>query len=242
MKNIAPKRAITRQAYQFIVFGGAGLAFGAFLVTVAQVLPRLPLTAPGSSSEATLLTVAALLTPLGVLSAIIGVIALVRGLTFRRDNHLAQRVADALAPALDESYTFIRNVNKVRYYVDGILVGPPGVLIFRIVDRGGTLLHEGDRWLKPSPDGGWLPAGFHATRECVADMKAIKNTLAGKGVNIEAVFGVVVIIGRATISEKQPKLPSATLETVLERVRAGYMAKPRLDPAVAALIVTHLRN
>ena len=173
---------------------------------------------------------------------VIGIIAVVRGLTFRRDNHLAQRVADALAPALDETYTFIRNVNKIRFYVDGILVGPPGVLIFRVVDRQGTLLHEGDRWLKPSPDSGWLPAGFDATRECVADMKAIKSYLAGKGINVEAVFGVVVLTGRANISEKQPKLPSATLDTVLERVRSGYMAKPRLDPAAAALIVTHLRN
>lgn len=242
MKNIAPKRAITRQAHQFIVFGGAGFAFGAFLVTVAQVLTRLPLTAPGSSSESTLITVASILTPLGVIVALVGVVALIRGLTFRRDNPLAQRVADALTPALDDSYTFIRNINKVRYYVDGVLVGPPGVLVFRIIERQGTLLHEGDRWLKPSPDGGWLPAGFNGTRECVADMKAIKAYLTSKGVSTDAIFGVVVLTGKANINEKAPKLPSATLETVLERVRAGYMAKSRIEPATAALIVTHLRN
>lgn len=242
MKNITPKRAITRQAHQFIVFGGAGFAFGAFLFTVAQVLTRLPLAATGSSSEATLQTVAGLLTPLGIVIALVSIAAVIRGLTFRRDNPLAQRVADALAPALDDSYTFIRNINKVRYYVDGVLVGPPGVLVFRIVDRHGTLLQEGDRWLKPSPDGGWLPAGFDATRECVADMKAIKTALAAKGVTTDAIFGAVVLTGKANINEKAPKLPSATLETVLARVRAGYMAKPRLDPAAAALIVTHLRN
>jgi hypothetical protein len=242
MKNIAPKSAISRQARQFIVFGTAGTAFGIFLVTLAQLLARLPLAAPGSSAEATLQAAAGLFTPLGVVLGVIGLAAVVRGLTFRRDNPWAQRVGDVMMPALDDSYTFIRNINKVRYYVDGVLIGPPGVLVFRIVERSGTFLHEGDRWLKPSPDDTWLPAGFDATRECVADMKAIKETLAKSGVQTDAIFGVVVLVGRATIAEKQPKLPSATLETLLERLRAGYMAKQRIEPALAATIVSHLRN
>lgn len=242
MKNIAPKSAITRQAYQFIVFGGAGFAFGAFLVTVAQVLVRLPLAAPGSSNEATLRFISSIAMPVGLVVGLIGLVALIRGLTFRRDNHLAQRVGDTLAASLDESYTFIRNINKVRFYVDAVLVGPPGVLVFRVVERQGTLLHEGDRWLRPASEGGWLPAGFNATRECVADMKAIKEYLAARGVVVESVFGVVVLTKRANISEKNPKLPSATLETLMERLRVGYMAKPRIEPSVAAAIVTHLRN
>lgn len=172
-----------------------------------------------------------------------GLAGLVRGLTFQRDNPLAKTVADRMTPTIDDSYTFVRNVNKLRFYVDGVMVGPPGVLVFRIVERGGGLLmHEGDRWLKPSPDGGWLPAGFDATRDCIADMKAIKAYLAQHGVQTEAIFGVVVLTKPTRIEEKQPKLPSATLETLMERLRAGYMAKPRIDPATAARIVNHLRN
>ncbi|MCU0475104.1 MAG: hypothetical protein MUC99_03150 [Anaerolineae bacterium] len=243
MKNITPKRAITRRAHQFIVFGGAGLAFGIFLVTVAQVLGRLPLAAPGSQAAATLDFISSTFTPIGVIVGLLGAAAVVRGLTFRRDNPLAQVVAERMMPVVDDSYTFVRNVNKLRFYVDGVLVGPPGVLVFRIVERGGKLLmHEGDRWLKPSPDGGWLPAGFDATRDCIADMKAIKAYLAQNGVQTEAIFGVVVLTKPTRIEEKLPKLPSATLETLLERLRAGYMAKPRIDPATAAAIVNHLRN
>lgn len=72
MKNITPKRAITRRAHQFIVFGGAGIAFGIFLVTAAQLLGRLPLAAPESQSDATLKFISGLLTRSGWWSGWLG--------------------------------------------------------------------------------------------------------------------------------------------------------------------------
>lgn len=241
MKNVSTKRAITRQAYQFMVFGFGGLSLGVFLVVLSAFLGRVPLAAPNTSSASTVGFIVGLFQFAGVLVAVAGIAALIRGVTFKRSNPLADRVGKVLAQALADDYTYIHSINNFRLgYIDALLIGPPGVLVFRIVERSGTLLHEGNRWLKPGPDGNWLPAGFSASRDCIVDMRAVKNFLARKQVVTEDIFGVAVLIGDAKITEKAPLIPGVTLDGLLDRLRTGYMAKPRLDPALASVIITHL--
>lgn len=237
MRNVSTKGAITRQARQFIVFGFGGIALAVFLFALATLLGTVRLAAPGTSEESTIQFVASVLRFLMWIVGIAGLVALVRGLTFKRDNPLAETVRGVLGRALGDEYTFIPSINTLRLgYIDAVLIGPPGVLVFRILQRSGTLLHEGSRWLKPGSDGKWLPAGFNATRDCITDMRAVKNHLARKQLPTEAIFGVVVLIGDARITEKDPRLPGTTLDGLLERLRSGYMAKQRLDPALAAAI------
>ena len=243
MKNVSTKRAITRQAYQFTVFGFGGVALGIFLFVLATFLGRVPIAAPGSSNAATIRTVTDIMQFIGVLVAVIGFAAVIRGLTFRRSNPLAEKVGTVLAKALDDEYTFITSINTFRLgYIDAVLVGPPGVLVFRIVARSGTFLHEGEKWLKPGPDGTWLPAGLRASRDCIVDMRAVKNHLTRNNIPSDAIFGVAVLIGDARITEKTPVIPGVTLDGLLERLRNGYMAKPRLDPALATAIVSLLKG
>ncbi len=243
MKNVSTKRAITRQAYQFTVFGFGGVALGIFLFVLATFLGRVPIAAPGSSSAATIRTATDIMQLIGAIVAVVGAVAVLRGITFRRSNPLAEKTGVVLAKALDDEYTYITSINTFRLgYIDAVLVGPPGVLVFRIVERSGTLLHEGEKWLKPGPDGSWLPAGLHASRECIIDMRAVKNHLARNNILTDAIFGVSVLIGDARITEKAPVIPGVTLDGLLERLRNGYMAKPRLDPALATAIVTLLKG
>lgn len=243
MKNVSTKRAITRQAYQFMVFGFAGIAAGAFLLVLSAFLGRVPLTGPNSAGSSTLHTVTGIMQVIGLAALAAGIIAFIRGATFRRDNPLAEKVGHVLAPALSGDYTYIRSINSLRLgYIDAVLVGPPGVLVFRIVDRGGLFLHEGNRWLRPSADGSWLPAGFSASRECIVDMRAVKNHLTRKQLPADYVFGIVVLTGKAEITEKAPVIPGVSLDAMLERLRLGYMAKPRLTPAQAASIAAQLAD
>lgn len=243
MKNVSTKRAITRQAYQFTVFGFGGLAFGIFLFVLATFLGRIPFAPPGSASAATIRTVTDIMQFIGVVAAVAGSVALIRGLTFRRSNVLAERVGVVLSKALEDEYTYITSINTMRLgYIDAVLVGPPGVLVFRIVERSGTLLHEGEKWLKPGPDGTWLPAGLNASRDCIVDMRAVKNHLTRNNIVTDAIFGVAVLLGEARITEKTPVIPGVTLDGLLDRLRTGYMAKPRLDPAIASAIVSLLKG
>lgn len=243
MKNVSTKRAITRQAYQFTVFGFGGVSLGIFLFVLATFLGRLPIAPPGSANAATIRTVTDIMQFIGVVVAVAGSVGVIRGLTFRRSNPLAEKTGAVLSKALDDEYTYITSINTFRLgYIDAVLVGPPGVLVFRILERRGTLLHEGEKWLKPGQDGTWLPAGFRASRDCIVDMRAVKNHLARHNLQTDAIFGVVVLIGDARITEKTPVIPGVTLDGLLERLRTGYMAKPRLDSAAAAAIVALLKG
>lgn len=237
MKTVSTKRAITRQAYQFMIFGFGGAALGAFLLVLSALLSRLPLAAPNTAGASSVSFIVSVMQVIGGIAVLAGIIAFLRGVTFRRDNPLAEKVGRVLAPALSGDYTYVSSINSLRLgYIDAVLVGPPGVLVFRIIDRAGLFLHEGQNWLKPAADGRWLPAGFNASHECIVDMRAVKNLLTRKQLPTEAVFGIVILTGKAEITEKTPVLPGVSLDGMLERLRGGYMAKPRLDPAMASAI------
>ncbi|MBK9123355.1 MAG: hypothetical protein IPM16_09590 [Chloroflexi bacterium] len=241
MKSVSGGRAITRQAYQFSVFGFGGVAFGVFLIVLGAFLSRVPLAAPGSADAATLQTIVSIAQAVGVVAVILGIAAIARGLTFKRKSPLTERVAAVLSGALGDEYVLFRGLNTVRLgYIDAVLIGPPGVLVFRIVEGGGTLLVEGDRWLRPGRIGDWVPAGINATHECIVDMRAVRNHLARKNVPTEYIFGVAVIVGDARITEKASVLPSVTVEQLVSRLKAGYMAKQRIDPPTASAIIAQL--
>lgn len=241
MKSVSGGRAITRQAYQFIVFGFGGVAFGAFLIVLGAFLGRVPLAAPGSAEAATLQTIVSISQFVGVVAAGLGAAAIVRGVTFKRESPLTERVAAVLAGALGDEFVLFRGLNTLRLgFIDAVLIGPPGVLVFRIVAGSGTYLVEGDRWLKPGRHGGWVPAGINATQECMVDMRAVRNHLARKGVPTEFIFGVAVVVGDARITEKSSVLPAVTVDHLVQRLGAGYMAKKRIDGTAAAAITAQL--
>jgi hypothetical protein len=246
MKHFSPQNAITRQARQFIAFGFSGFAFGALLLAGGTIVPRFPIATTGSSSEQMVRSIGTFMSILGVVLLLVGLAAMIRGATFRRDNLLAQRVGETLAPLLNNDYTFIRNINKLRLgYIDAVLIGPPGMLVFRIVEQSGTFLHEGDRWLRPGTTGQWLPAPFNATQECTTDIRALRQFLVRNNLPIQdAVFGVAVLISDpgTTITEKQPLMPGTTLANLHERIRRGFLAQPRISPEQAAAVVKVLRN
>lgn len=106
MKSVSGGRAITRQAYQFSVFGFGGVAFGLFLIVLGAFLSRVPLAAPGSADAATLQTIVSTAQVIGVIAVILGIAAIVRGVTFKRESPLIERVAAVLAGAFGDEYVF----------------------------------------------------------------------------------------------------------------------------------------
>src|SRR4051812_34029481 len=126
MQNLNPTRIIARRGRDVLIIGALLLLVGlvvdgcAILVLVFGVSTPLGLGILG----------------LGMLIIPIGFGFMVRGMTYRMENQPALQVADVLSRELDGSYTFIRNVSRRGLgYVDAVLVGPPGALVFRIVDQ-----------------------------------------------------------------------------------------------------------
>jgi hypothetical protein len=106
--------------------------------------------------------------------------------------------------------------------------------------RFGTYVTEYRKALRDSGFDGFRVLLFQQT----GGLKQATGDEIGLQMNPKFFWAVVrsVLIGDARITEKTPVIPGVTLDGLLERLRNGYMAKPRLDPAIATTIVTLLKG
>lgn len=247
MINVAPARALnrrTRHALQLSFFVVAG---GILAILVGFAMKGIPLVAPSNSwyGGYTLLTDVLILG--GGLATLIGLIVAVRAATWRTENDLAKVVGNVLGTKLDGRYTLIRNVSKIGLgYIDAVLIGVQGVLVFRILDRTGIFLNEGDRWLKINQrDNRWIPAGIDPSREAIADMKSLQKFLADRGLPQDTpIFGVVVFLKEAPlvqITMRNATIPATPLSTMYSVLQNNYFAQERISRGAADSIVKLLR-
>jgi hypothetical protein len=250
MRNIAPTRALTRRARGFLQGAFFLVAFGGLFAAAAIFLTAIPLVAPTSSSFGLYNFVKNAMFIFGLIVAAIGVaIAIRAGLwSINTDNDLARIVGNALGAYLDERYTYIRNVSKINVgYIDAVLIGVQGVLVFRILDKTGVYLNEGDRWLRLNPrDRRWVPGGIDPTRQAMADMRNLQSFLSQRGLPADTpIFGVVVFVRDAPlvqITHKSPALPATQLSGLYSTLQGNYLAKERISRGAADAIVRLLYN
>ena len=64
-----------------------------------------------------------------------------------------------------------------------MLVGPPGALVFRILDVEGVYANEKGNWLKQRQNNEWVPARINPTAEDIVDINALREYLAARGLS-----------------------------------------------------------
>jgi hypothetical protein len=177
----------------------------------------------------------------GVLIILVAVGLAIRALTWKKDNDLAVVTGRFLEQYLNDRYTFIRNISKREIgYVDAVLVGPPGVLVFRILNERGVFANEGPNWLKQNKKGEWLPAGIDPTREAIADIRKTREFLAKHKLGEIPVYGVVVFIVEppyAQLMAKEPTVPLTHLKSLNDNLQTNYLAKDRIELNTVTAIV-----
>jgi hypothetical protein len=135
----------------------------------------------------------------------------------------------------------VRNINKRGLgYIDAVLVGPPGALVFRIVDKAGIYANEKGNWLARNPQGEWLPWRLNPTDEAIVDIKALREYLALNNVPEIPVFGVVVFTKEAPaiqVVAREPVVPVAQLSDLVTQLQENYLAQDRIDPTQTKRIV-----
>jgi len=180
----------------------------------------------------------------GLLVLLVGFGFLIRGLTYRMENDLARTVAETLGRELDARYAFIRNVSRRGIgYIDAVLIGPPGALVFRILDNAGIFQNEGADWLERRGGQNFQLSRLNPTRECVTDVYALRNYFAKNGLSKVPVYGIVVFINpEAQISARQPVVPIAELRTMTAVMRHDYLAQDRIDEATIHAAIDVLYN
>jgi len=231
MENIAPVRALNRRSTQLLQMGFIVLAIGVLLTVVGALLTTIlliPRIHPlfwlyDFSGNAFLL--------IGVIVIIVALVIGIRALTRRKENDLAMMTGDILNQSnyFDGRYTFIRNINRSGLgYIDAILLGPPGALVFRILNSNGNYANEAANWLKQNKQGEWLPFATNPTKEAVDDVQHLRDYLARNRLESVPVFGVIVFTAGSSavqIAEKDPVVPISHLHSLLQNLGGQFLAK-----------------
>jgi len=246
MRNIAPKRALARRSRRLLTLAVFSFLIGLVFSVLALLLFVVPLLVPSNPSFDlyNLLRTGALI--FGVLLIILAVVMVVRALTWRMDNPLAQVTGEALSEFLGDEYLFLRNVSKSALgYIDAILIGPPGALIFRIIDREGVFFNEGKRWMLQREKGEWLPMRWSPTVEAVEDIQKLRAYLARHDLEQIQVWGVIVMTQpppQTQVTVDNALVPVAFLDELSYKLSDTYFAKDRVSPSDLAELANLLMN
>jgi hypothetical protein len=240
LRNVAPAKALARRARRLIQLAFVTVSAGIFFAIVGLALYVVPLTAQTGSAFALFDAGRALFFYGGVLIALVGVGLAVRAVTWRREIEPARQTGRALVPHLDSRYMFIRNLSRRGLgYVDAVLVGPAGILVFRTVDMQGTFLNEATKWLRGSRDG-WQPMRLTSpTEELIDDMRSMREYLARVELYDIPIFGIVVFTQEPPLARfqlKDPVMPVTHLSQLPARLREFYLNAERLNAATVQRI------
>lgn len=241
MKNVSPSGALARRSRELLQLAFVVVTAGVFGAVVGLMLFVVPLAVPSNQIYPFYNFVRSALLFGGAVVALIGLGLALRAYFTRIDNDLAKIVGHYLAEYLDDRYWFVRNISKRGLgYIDAVLVGPPGALVFRIVDATGIYANERADWLRQKPDGEWVPARIDPTREDIVDIEALRKYLAQHDLHDIPVYGVVVFTKSEPVVKlmlREPTVPVAHLSELLDAVRASYGARERITPPVVQSIV-----
>lgn len=227
MDNINPSSNITRRGRFYLFLGFVGALGGAISIALAVLFVYFPLW---DSVLFDLFQIVLLL--IGLVSVGVGLVVCYRGFTLKKDNEDAYGVGEGLGQFLDSRYTYLRNVSKRGVgYIDAVLVGPPGALVFRIVDYTGSWINERTEWRVMSGKGGLRAAKSNPTRDCVRDVFALRKFLAAKGLDRVPVYAIVVFASpNVRLKAEGPIVPIAEIPTLFQIMRRDYLKEERIAP------------
>lgn len=227
MQNINPSRNIDRRGRYYLFVGFIAFFGGAIAIALGVLFFFVPLWETALFDLLELLLVVG-----GVIVAIIGGGIIARGLTLQKDNPLAFAVGEGLAQFLDNRYTYLRNVSKRGVgYIDAVLIGPPGALVFRIVDYTGVWKNERDAWVVQTKNGSLRKAKTNPTHECVRDVYALRKFLAQHNLERVPVHGIVVFTSEhVRLSADGPVVPICEIPTLYPIMRREFLVDERIAP------------
>lgn len=241
MRNVAPSRSLSQRSLNWLIAAILLALFGIFLVVVGLTFTSIEIVVPGNPSYETYVFLRNAAIVGGIVLVLVALGMAIRALTWRTDNPLAERVGDTLAQFIDEPFIFIRNINRFGLgYIDALLIGPPGLLVFRITDRKGVLFNEVGVWLEQTEKGEWAPLAWNPTNEAIDDIKKLREYLERRHLTDLPIYGVIVFTEEPPliqVSAEKPVVQPVLLEEISYALADTYFSRDRLDPTVQREIV-----
>lgn len=232
MRNVSPSKALLRRSQLLLQFAFVFITGGIFLGVVGLALYAIPVTSAGQEINPIVNLGRLMMLLGGAVLFLLGAAMVIRAVTWKTDNDLAMMTAKVIIDQIDDRYTFIRNINSRPVgYVDALLVGPGGVLVFRITDMVGKFLNERSKWLKRA-NNQWRINLTNPTQDALDDVKSVRDYLVRHKLEDVPVYGIVVLTqpeDKAMFKTKDPVLPVVHLHDLYPRLREGFLAKERVS-------------
>jgi hypothetical protein len=225
MQNLNPSHSMTRRSRYYLSMGCLGFFGGAIAIALFVLFIFVPLW---ESLAFTVFQIFLLLMGLAFLG--LGLAGIVRSQMLQKENPLAYAVGEGLGQFLDGRYTYLRNISKRGVgYIDAVLVGPPGALVFRVVDYTGTWINERADWRIIGKNGKLRNAGTNPTRECAKDVYSLRKFFARRGFANMPVYGIVVFTEpNVKLSADGPVIPIAEIPTLYQIMRRDFLTNERV--------------
>lgn len=232
MRNVVPARALARRSRRWLISSVLIVLFGGLAISIGLFMRTVPLVVRSNPNYSLYVLTRDMTTGIGVALVAVAIILAIRALTWRQDNKLALATADALEEFLDDRFIFVRNVSKFSLgYIDALLIGPPGLLVFRITQRSGVYFNEGARWSRQRDKGDWAVLRWSPTKEAVRDIKKLREFLAARNLIDVPVFGVIVFLEEppaTRITTDNAVVPVVQPQDLQHRL-PQYFGKDRID-------------
>lgn len=242
MQNVAPTRNLSRRSRDFLIAAAVVFLLGITFAVIGLALHIINLVVESNPGFEIYDLVRKAVVSGGFGLMFVAVIMVIRAVTWKTDNTLAQEVGEELAKYLDKQYVYIRNISKRTIgYVDAALVSKHGVLVFRITDRQGVYFNEKGEWLTQKDKGEWKPLRWNPTREVVDDVKKIRDYLTDYDVKNVPVYGVVVFTQDPPITQfslQDPAVPVTHASQLSYSLQDTYFAQERLAPQAIQQVVS----
>jgi hypothetical protein len=243
MQNINPSNNVNRRGRFYAIMGILVFFMGALAAAMGFLFFFLPLLGSSYSTPG-----GVCLNVVGLPVAVLGIAGVIRGLTLQKDNRLAYEVGEAMRSFLgtDSRYTFVRNISRRRLgYIDAVLVGPPGALVFRVVNYTGEWINEKAEWKIRTKNGNLRTASNNPTRECARDVYTLRSYLAKQNLSDIPVYGIVVFTTpreQLQLRGEGPVIPISELHTLYQIISRDYLKEDRVKTAQIKATVDALVN
>lgn len=224
MRNISPSHKMANQAHRLLVAGMLLILAGLVVLALGLFLHVVPISLAAwyeNLKTGTLIV--------GVTLALLGGLQILRSIRVPRDNPQALAMAGYLERFLDYRYTYIRNIGRRELgYVDAVLIGPNGVLVFYFFRGKGAFFSERTAWLERSGQT-MIPMRENPTQEAVKDVNALRAYLQPRGLGDVPVYAVIVVVDPQTaVTVQQPVVPVAHMHNVQRALYDNYLAAERV--------------
>jgi hypothetical protein len=247
MRNLVTARVLARRSRNLLLVSILVILLGVLASTIGFFMRGIPLVSRGTPNYDFYVTVREVLVWLGAFIVVAGGVMILRALTWKRENPIATQIGRVLAQDmnLDDRYAYIPNLSRRAVgYVDAVLVGPPGILVFRITERGGTFFNEGSAWMKQRDKGDWIPLRWSLTREVIADVTKIREFLQSRNISQIPVFPVIVFTEdppQTRISMEKPTVPVLQPQELSYGLANSYFGeRDRIDQLMVNKVVDTL--